>query len=663
MPSGGFPPHPFAAREALSKQCEGKEMFCYEDHDEPQKAVAYCPQCPGAICEECVRFHKSKKALKSHSPLPLDRALREGSMTAKETFTCLKHREKQKLYCTECETLICFLCHSVGDHKSHSVLLVDDEIGEKNRSTLKSCIASAERSIDKVTRALDQVERSATHLHQKSENAKAEIAELIDHFTAILRDCQAALVGEVDQVEERAERELQRHKEKLKQQLSELEQFKLLTEGLLQHGITEEQISLKKIVAQRIAAITATPLPAPPPPCNVHFDSSVAREQFNEHLPQLGSLAYRASPQNCTIEDLPAAVDEGVLLIQQLPLTFTVVARDKDNKLCQGGDRVVATLSPSTCGVPVVGRVENRGEGTYQVQFNTLPAAHCQLSVTVNGGHVRGSPFVARAHTVKDIGVIVEEYRDPDVERTFVALSVGRDGSLFVTDNGRKEVCVFNRTGQIVSHIEMKELQLFDDLFGIAELQNGNIAVSSFGDKVVKVCTTKGKFVQQFDLPDRCGPSGIAVNGKEKGEVFVADFSNDRVLVFHESGHYQYSFGSHGDGPGQFNEPDQICIAPNGLVYVTDRENNCVQVFEQDGKFVQQFGKDVLDHPAGVAVTLDGHIVVASEEANKLSFFTPEGQCVHEVKDVGFCMPFGVAVDDCGWVYVVDVGNNRILKL
>ena len=659
MPSGGFPPHPFAAREALSKQCEGKEMFCYEHHDERQKAVAYCPQCPGAICEECARFHRAKRAFKSHSPLPLDRAIREGSMIRKETFTCMKHREKQKLYCTECETLICLLCHSVGDHKSHSVLLVNDEIGEKNRSTLKSCMASAERSIDKVTRALGQVEGSVAHLHQKLENAKAEIAEVIEHFIAILRDCQATLVGEVDQVEERACRELHRHEEKLKQRLSELEHFKLLAQGLLQHGITEEQISLKKIVAQRIAAITATPLPAPPPPCNVHFDSSVAKEQFNTQLPQLGSLTYGASPQNCTVEDLTAALDEGVLLIQHLPLTFTVTARDKDNKLCQGGDRVVATLSPSTCGVPVVGRVENRGEGTYQLQFNTLPAPHCQLSVTVNGGHTMGSPFVARTHTVKDIGVIVEEYRDPDVERTFGVLSVGRDRSLFVTDNDRKEVCVFNRTGQVVSHIEMKELQLFDDLSGIAELQNGNIAVSSFGDKVVKVCTTKGKFVQQFDLPDRCGPSGIAVNGK--GKVFVADYWNHRVLVFHESGRYQYSFGSKGDGPGQFRNPDQICIAPNGLVYATD--DNCVQVFEEDGKFVQQFGKDVLSAPTGVAVTLDGHVVVASEEADKLSFFTPEGQCVHEVKDVGLSEPYGVAVDACGWVYVADTGNKRILKL
>ena len=55
VPSGGFMPHPFAGRKAASQQCEEKEAFCHEDHDEPQKAVSYCPQCPGAICEDCVQ--------------------------------------------------------------------------------------------------------------------------------------------------------------------------------------------------------------------------------------------------------------------------------------------------------------------------------------------------------------------------------------------------------------------------------------------------------------------------------------------------------------------------------------------------------------------------------------------------------------------------------
>ena len=169
-------------------------------------------------------------------------------MNSRETFKCMDHVEKQRLYCLEREELICSLCHSVGSHKSHSVLFVDSEIGEKNKSTLKSCIASAESNIYKVTRALAQVEGSMDILQQQSQNTQAKISEVVEDLIATLRARQASLVGVVEQLEGKAGKELRRQEEKLNQQLTELKHFKLLTEDLLEHGIPEEQICLKKSV-------------------------------------------------------------------------------------------------------------------------------------------------------------------------------------------------------------------------------------------------------------------------------------------------------------------------------------------------------------------------------------------------------------------------------
>ena len=620
--------------------------------------MAYCPQCSVTLCEECVKVHRSLKILKSHTTVPLSKAVSECSIARTAPFVCVKHAEKQRLYCMECEVLICALCHSVGDHKTHSVLFVDDEIGEKNKSTLKSCIASAERSIEKVTKALGQVERSVVLMHRQSENAKVEITHVMDHLVAIIRARQAALIGEVDQLEERVGRELQRHKEKLSQQLSELNQFKLLTGDLLQHGIPEEQISLKRNVVERTATITATPLPVPPPSCNNHFDSSAIKETIEDELSHLGSLTCGACPQNCTVEDLRAPFDEGVLLIRSMPLMFTVITRNKDNKRCQGGDKVLAILSPSSRGVPVVGRVEDSGDGTYQVQFDTLPAPHCKLRVTVNGGHTKGSPLVVKSSTVDDIGKVIAVYKDPMVKRRFQALAVGSDGVLLATDDINGEVCVFNQTGRIVRHFQLKEVDA--DIEGIAELQVGNIAVSNYEGDSIQVYTASGQFVQQFASSVN-GASGLAVNGR--GQLFVAGYCDHKVSVFHQNGHHQYSFGSKGNGPGQFKNPGQICIAPDGLVYVSDCGNGRVQVFEQEGKFVREFGNDVLNFPKGITVTKDGHVVVASFGANKLSIFTLEGQCVREITGIGLCNPYAAVLDASGWLYVADYNNCRILKL
>ena len=657
VPAGGFAPHPFAGRQAVSKQCQETEVFCHEDHDEPQKAVSYCPQCPGAICEECVRFHKSKKALKTHSVLSLDHALREGRVIPKETFKCIKHSEKQRLYCLECDELICPLCHSVGSHKSHSVLFVDGEIGEKNKSTLKSCVASAESNISKTKLALAQLKNSIEVLHQEAQTTRAEITEVINHVIGVLSARQAALVGEVDQLEERAGMEFQRLKERLNERLTDLEEFKLLTEDLLIHGIPEEQICLKKSVVQRIAAITAAPFSASGPPSSIHFDSSAVKENFEVELSRLGALMCGASPQNCTMENLPAPVGDGVLRIRSMPLTFLVITRDEDSKPCQGGDKVLATLSPSTCGVRVVGRVEETAGGSYQVQFDTLPASQCQLSVTVNGGLVRGSPLIVREHMVHGVGKAVTVFRDPSVQRTFCALTVGRDGNLLATDNTNMEVCVFdNRTG-VVKHFHIKGAGTGMD--GIVEMPERNIAVSNYDNNCIKVYTPNGEFVQEFNVSG--GPSGLAVNAK--GQLFVAEFRHHKVSVFDQSGLHQYSFGSEGQAPGQFKDPDQICIAPDGLVYVTSGGLNRVKVYKQNGTFVRQFGKGVLRNPTGVAVMKDGHVAVASWASHKISFFTTEGQCVHEVTDIGLNCPYSMAVDACGWLYVADCDNHRILKL
>ena len=542
----------------------------------------------------------------------------------------------------------------MGDHKSHSVLFVDDEIGELNKSTLKSCIASVERHIDKMTGALGQVGRSIDVLHQQSENAKEVITRLIDHLIAILRVHEAALVGEVDQLEEKASTELHRHKEKVIQQLTVPKQCKLLTEDLLQHGTLEEQIYLKKDVVQRVATVTAVPLLAPPAPCTIQVDAPAIREKFENELCQLVSLMHGTSSQSCTIDDLPILTVDGVLLVSKLPLKFTVVTRDKDSKLSQGGDQVLATLIPSTCGVPVVGRVEDRVDGAYQVQFNTCPASHCKLSVTVNGEHTRGSPLMVQVYRIQPIGQVVEVFRGPGVElRHFRALSVDRDGFILATDVRHKEVCVFNKTGCVVRQFKVRNSTVID---GIAQTQDGNIAVSD--SNCVSVYTTNGQVVQRFSCNR---PSGLAVNGQ--GQWFVVQRGSFQVSVFSQNGKYQYSIGSPGNHSGLLMNLEQVCIAPDGLMYVSDAGNNRVQVFEQDGKFVRQFGKNKLHYPTGIAATKDGHIVVASQGANKLSIFTLDGQCVREVTNVGLNSPYGVAIDACGWVYVADCDNHRILKL
>ena len=137
IPPGGLPSHPFALRKAVSSQYQKEGVVCQEDHKEKRAAVSFCTDCDFFICQECVDLHRSKKMLKRHQIQSINETL-EGGSTKEDIFQCEEHNEKKlkKLYCHDCQQMICAICHSVGGHKTHSVSFINDKLGELNRSTL-----------------------------------------------------------------------------------------------------------------------------------------------------------------------------------------------------------------------------------------------------------------------------------------------------------------------------------------------------------------------------------------------------------------------------------------------------------------------------------------------------------------------------------------------
>ena len=71
-----------------------------------------------------------------------------------------------------------------------------------------SMVRLEKRTIYKITRVLAQVEGSMDILQQQSQNTKAKISEVMEDLIAVLRDCQASLVGVVEHLEGKASKEL-----------------------------------------------------------------------------------------------------------------------------------------------------------------------------------------------------------------------------------------------------------------------------------------------------------------------------------------------------------------------------------------------------------------------------------------------------------------------
>ncbi len=73
----------------------------------------------------------------------------------------------------------------------------------------------------------------------------------------------------------------------------------------------------------------------------------------------------------------------------------------------------------------------------------------------------------------------------------------------------------------------------------------------------------------------------------DEGNIYVLDRGSRSVRKFSSSGEFQLQFGRPGQGPGEFQLPEEIRLVANGDIIVFDGEGQRFSVFRSDGSLVE----------------------------------------------------------------------------
>lgn len=161
------------------------------------------------------------------------------------------------------------------------------------------------------------------------------------------------------------------------------------------------------------------------------------------------------------------------------------------------------------------------------------------------------------------------------VPRSF---TVGKDGSIYILDVFGERVIVTDNSGKLLKQMRFPAEYGFMSDISVGPL-GGVFLLDSVGAKVYAWDEQNGKFGaltgemrEYMDFP-----SNFIVDGK--GNFYIVDHNAGGVVILGRDGSYQGRQLSMGWNEGLLRYPTQICANSKGEVFIADRSNNRVQVF------------------------------------------------------------------------------------
>jgi streptogramin lyase len=252
------------------------------------------------------------------------------------------------------------------------------------------------------------------------------------------------------------------------------------------------------------------------------------------------------------------------------------------------------------------------------------------------------------------------------------------NGHIIVLARGPLAIFEFDETGKYLRSFGAG----YTRTHGLRVDKEGNIWLTDVGAHIVQKLSPAGDVLMTLGTKGQAGkwdeaagtrlfnePNDVLIAAN--GDIFVtqghlpgAGKGDPRVLKFDKTGKFIKTWGGKGTGPGQFDVAHGMTMDAKGQLWITDRENQRVEIFDQDGKFIREIKY------AGVPCDLDftrdaiymvngfaGQLVKLDLEGKVLAAMGKPGNGPGEFGEAHF-----LAVSPKGEIYVADSVNRNVQK-
>lgn len=443
------------------------------------------------MCEECFNAHHVITRNNAHRTVTLGRLKQRDyeELFRRSTFCAHKFNEKGivEYFCYDCDACVCHVCNVAIQHK-HRIVDID-EAAKDHKMKLREENGKLKAKLKTVELGISNIEFRSIEVQEQIEYTKKDIRTKIGNLIDILKKHEEDMLQEVERIrkdkQENLTFQLQMYETMRKQTKSSIQ----FTDDLINRNISEEILTIKNHVSERMKAIDETYVGTNPAEnervgyvANTKAFQSIQEETLGRISTSLTEPAVSTAEGN-GIGDVSAGEE----------VYFVITTRNAQGEVYYSEiDHVVAAVKSDLWG-DIDTNVKSYQDGRYEVSYiPRVPGIH-KIQVEVSGEHIDGSPFVV--HVKQPVLTPVKSFG-----------SHRKKAGILLQPHG----VTSNTIGQIVVSDSLKhQIQVYT---------SDGAQMLDFGEEGIE----DGKFMH---------PMSICFDKSERF-LFATDSDNNRIQVF-----------------------------------------------------------------------------------------------------------------------------------
>ncbi|XP_011409026.2 PREDICTED: E3 ubiquitin-protein ligase TRIM71-like, partial [Amphimedon queenslandica] len=434
---------------SIKKKIINKEAIscdkCSVD-DSSDAAVVYCCDCGQFLCDHCKKSHKRKPKKADHKLIDLGKKESFELPISHKAVYCAEHSdEKKKFYCQSCEKLVCRDCILLN-HQGHQYKGYNEEC-ETARKALKESVASCDGVIPPVTEAIANGEKMLEQIVTRKEEVRQEIKERFEELKAALDKRCNDLLMETEEIASAKRNSVVKQLDGFRKLVKQVSHGRHLASSVSKRTDPGEVLSVKKLITNQleecIEEYKKLPLEIEE---NEVIVTRLDMSTLSKEIIEFGSVSE---------VDIDAySIDSGLAI----PLATVKKERKFKVSLPAGIDKAASYLKGSfikSDGSKEEGRVVIVNDNNTAI-VSCIPQSigGYELSVTIRGHHIKGSPYQLSVKASRDYTTLTNQ-RPFNVGSGTTGVAVHTNGEVFASsDDGF--VQVFSEDGTAVRRIGSK---------------------------------------------------------------------------------------------------------------------------------------------------------------------------------------------------------------